>query len=136
MKVIDLLNKIANKEEVPKKIKWAGDIYERHKDNEIDYYENVDASDLLLDNLYSTEELNDEIEIIEEDNKIEKLDYIDYCDIINDCDNWLRYKGEAISHSNLELNPYIIQSIRDNTIKFQNKIDDIVDEINKLKEDK
>ena len=73
MKVIDLLNKIANGEEVPKKIKYCG----------VDYYwtnstyENSEADEVLFwFDVYSEEHLNDEIEIIEEDKKIEKLDLI------------------------------------------------------------
>ena len=68
MKVIDLLNKIANGEEVPKKIKfngfvWTYDIYNKR------YYE---GENLLFDVLghYKGIILNDEVEIIEEEKKI------------------------------------------------------------------
>jgi hypothetical protein len=66
MKVIDLLNKIANNEEVPKKIKYNKKIYEySQKDNR---YHNVqgglDLSSIFGD--YNFNYLNDEIEIIEE----------------------------------------------------------------------
>lgn len=72
MKVIDLLNKIANGEEVPKRIKYRYHIYE---------YE--DGYDFVCDDLEHPyfaenycndyEDLNSEVEIIEEDKKIEKL---------------------------------------------------------------
>ena len=78
MKIIDLLNKIANGEEVPKKIHyncvplyWCEPckIYETMTDDELcgkDLY-------TLLDNL------NDEVEILEEEKKIpEKLNVIAY----------------------------------------------------------
>lgn len=74
MKVIDLLNKITNNEEVPKKIKYNKKIYEySQKDNR---YHNVqgglDLSSIFGD--YNFNYLNDEIEIIEEKpKKIEKL---------------------------------------------------------------
>ena len=73
MKVIDLLNKIANGEKVPKKIKYNNKIYEYTY--EIDWYLREDLkSELFIDKKY----LNDEIEIIEdtskEDKKIEKID--------------------------------------------------------------
>ena len=72
MKIIDLLNKIANGEEVPEKIKYNNEEYK--------YYEGVDYRDKRGNYLLSGEPiciafLNDEIEIIEEEKKIpEKLD--------------------------------------------------------------
>ena len=39
MKIIDLLVKIANGEEAPKKIKWQGQIYEYSRSNRF-YYQN------------------------------------------------------------------------------------------------
>ena len=74
MKVIDLLNKIANEEEVPRKIKydniyycWCNlcKIYERIEDTSKGLYDNLDN-------------LNDEVEIIKEDKKIEELPMLDY----------------------------------------------------------
>ena len=66
MKVIDLLNKIANGEEVPKKIKYCGVYYYWTGFN----YENSEADDVLFwAYIYSEKHLNDEIEIIEEDKK-------------------------------------------------------------------
>lgn len=68
MKIIDLLNKIVNEEEVPKKIKWENMIYSYNKE-EKDYetwFE--DNSGLSLFNLvYITTRLNDEVEILEEE---------------------------------------------------------------------
>ena len=78
MKVIDLLNKIANNEEVPKKIKW----FDRWKEEEVTYifdkkqndYDCVEYSRYLFNDHFMTESLTDEIEIIEEKpKKIEKL---------------------------------------------------------------
>ena len=67
MKIIELLNKIANGEEIPKNFKYKLLIYElgdngRYKDNEDDY-----LADVIR---YDFENLNDKIEIIEEDKKI------------------------------------------------------------------
>ena len=92
MKVIDLLNKIANGEEVPKKILYKyqnKDFYEEYllkwnKKYEAYYTtkDNTPITHLLADNLWN---LNDEIEIIEDtlnkDKKIEKLD-LQYNDTI------------------------------------------------------
>ena len=73
MKVIDLLNKIANGEEVPKKIKYNDLEYEL--DKEQDDYMLVYAG--LLDDINTFNQLNDEVEIIEEDKKIEMLPMIE-----------------------------------------------------------
>lgn len=73
MKIIDLLNKIANGEEVPKKIKWGVHefewvIYEYRAKGEF-------QEPILLEYLSQAPSmLNDEVEIIEEEKKIpEKL---------------------------------------------------------------
>ena len=89
MKVIDLLNKIANGEEVPKKVKYEGDIYEY---DGIDYQNDDDyeVASLMGDViLCGKKELNDEVEIIEdtpkEDKKIEKLiDELTYIKLVDD----------------------------------------------------
>lgn len=74
MKIIDLLNKIANGEEVPKKIKYEGDILEYDEDDK-DYtglsktWSGVFFSWLF--GKYATDKfINNEVEIIE-DNEID-----------------------------------------------------------------
>ena len=110
MKVIDLLNKIANKEEVPEKIKYKGNIYKlEHSVSHLYNYIDIDNNgDYLEDDWYLTNILNDEIEIVEdtpkEDKKIDKLD-LQYKDITKGikfeeqilmyCDN-LQYKINEI----------------------------------------
>ena len=75
MKVIDLLNKIANGEEVPKKIKYEGDTYILC-DNYCYFCEETNL--ILSDNLYAEHsKLNEEVEIIEENKGIEKLEFLD-----------------------------------------------------------
>ena len=75
MKVIELLTKIANGEEVPKKIRFDDMIWNKICGEKNIYYINEYDSDLFVyffrKNI--TFDLNDEIEIIEEDKKIEKL---------------------------------------------------------------
>lgn len=70
MKVIDLINKIANGEEVPLVLKYNNKIYEYTK--EIEWYLREDLkSELFIDK----NRLNDEIEILEEEKKIpEKIE--------------------------------------------------------------
>ena len=82
MKVIDLLNKIANGEEVPKKIKYCNQVFEL-TENKVDWY-CYDYAINFLGNEIGIFNLNDEVEIIEEheeepkEHKIpEKLGYQD-----------------------------------------------------------
>ena len=75
MKVIDLLNKIANEEELPNKIRFNNiewnRVYGEKNVCYIDEYDNDFFLHFFRNNLDFT--LNDEIEIIEEDKKIRKL---------------------------------------------------------------
>ena len=81
MKVIDLLNKIANGEEVPERIKYDTKVmtYDHNKQDYLGYYSNGNGEWLfqyLFDRCKNTEHfINDEVEIIEEDKKIEKLSW-------------------------------------------------------------
>lgn len=113
MKIIDLLNKIAMGEEVPEKIKYKGDYWYLKQDytNRLPYYSNG----YNMDNLFTGEEkeyfsqsLNYEVEIIEEDKKIEK---------VHEC---------FTSTDNKE-----IQFLIDNLNQLGNKINEIIDVINK-----
>ena len=135
MKIIDLLNKIANGEEVPENIKYDGIVWTI--DYAIgDYY--AQTTKEWLCEKYTIKRsmrgfINDTVEIIEEDKKIEKLDVV----LLGQCDNWTRKYNRKISkfdNTKIEINPYIIDNIRENTINFQNKINELIDEINKLKE--
>ena len=69
MKVIDLLNKIANGEKVPKKFKFANEIFTNNG-----IYISDEDGDSIFASLFSDfSNLNDEVEIIEEDKNIKKL---------------------------------------------------------------
>lgn len=72
MKIIDLLNKIANNEEIPQTFIYKNLIFEldetgRYIDNEGDYF-----SDSIR---YDLQNLNEKVIIIDEDKKIEKIDF-------------------------------------------------------------
>jgi hypothetical protein len=85
MKVIDLLNRIANGEEVPKKIRYDSDTYYYIEDNRegVCYINTaLDRENIWSHFLYNISTLNDEVEIIKEDKKIEKLEYIENGDFI------------------------------------------------------
>lgn len=77
MRVIDLLNKIANGEEIPEKVKYKETLYSYTKD--IDY-ESENGNFLFDDRIcICPEDLNDEVEIIEESQEHdipEKIGYI------------------------------------------------------------
>lgn len=75
MKIIDLLNKIANNEEMPKKIKYANKIFEWYEwNNEICDYVYSGSEGLLNSGEYDLfAMLNKEVEIIEEDKEIEEI---------------------------------------------------------------
>ena len=76
MKVIDLLNKIANGEEAPKKIKTKNDvwIYDCNDCEGIDYRASDDRGYMFeVHTRINKDDLNEEVEIIEENKKIEKI---------------------------------------------------------------
>jgi hypothetical protein len=69
MKVIDLLNKIANGEELPNKFKFDDDIY--YKQSSKCY--RCNETENIFEECFILEDLDKEIEIIEEDKKIENI---------------------------------------------------------------
>ena len=116
IKVIDLLNKIANNEDVPKKIKWENIIYaysEYDKDyleypfSDEEYKGLFDMRDSIL-----TQFLNDYVEIIEDPKKIEKI----------------TVREKTLVFPNGEWTARNIDKA------FAIKINELIDEINNLKE--
>ena len=71
MKVIDLLNKIANGEKMPKKIKW-GEFELEWEERGFHDYKFLGTGNHLLFQGFTTSVLNDEVEIIGEGKKIKK----------------------------------------------------------------
>ena len=123
IKIIDLLNKIANNEEVPKKIKYKDNVYYLGK-NIVDLhtYQTKGSNttrklSLIIDNEYLN--LNDYVEIIEEPKKIEKIKsngdefYSDYID------TWIS-KNKTDAYCEF----------------LMNKINELIDVVNELKRDK
>lgn len=110
MKIIDLLNKIANGEEVPKKIKFQDD--EFNYQNEIDY---VCGTRYLFEEFVriTPEDLNKEIEIIE-NKKIKKIKSLNN---VGSCQDLIELK--------------IKQQLNNHALK--DKINEIIDKINKEK---
>lgn len=115
IKIIDLFNKIYNQEDVPRKIILDNHIWEYL--SEYNDYKNEDNDYLFgyyianYDDVYDF--LSKELEIIEEDKKIEKLDNRNY-DEINKIYCGKKALGEA---------------------EIVDKINEIIDVVNKLVED-
>ena len=120
MKIIDLLNKIANGEETPKKIKYKNEIYERYQNitiNNLYYYQVPNKCKFLIDQLSLASDLLDEVEIIEEPKKIEKI-------------SWSEKKslaGELTANEKQNI-------LARRTEKLKSSLNELIDEINNLKE--
>lgn len=72
IKIIDLLNKIANGEEVPEKIKAFNKTFTYlYQSGDMTYFDDDNGDYLFSDNYDWENNLNMEVEIIEEDKKIE-----------------------------------------------------------------
>ena len=119
IKIIDLLTKIANGEEVPKKIKWENIIYaysEYDKDYLEYHFSNEEYKGLfdMRDNIL-TQFLNDEVEIIEEPKKIEK---------------W----GEGALEEMEKCTDYTLEDLQKYIRILAETQNELIDEINNLKE--
>jgi len=89
MKVIDLFNKIANGEKLPEKIKFRGATYYLSEDDLSGccyFSEKPGHGGITL--RFDTSVMNEEVEIIGEDKKIEKID-VNYLQTIK---KWKRAK--------------------------------------------
>ena len=119
----------------PKKIKVTGTIYYFNENYEMyltkkeneNYEVALGGMDKDINLIASA--FNEVVEIIEEEKEIENLDVA----LLGQCDNWLQDQvtGEK---SRVELNPYIIDNIRENTLYFQRKINELIDVINDMRD--
>ena len=121
IKIIDLLNNIYNQIDVPKKIKFGSHIWtyrDEFQDNQNE--DNEYLLEVLMCDIEKTKEiLNIEVEIIEEDKKIEKL----------------KIKDGKIT-GNWENGNYYCYTLSSPQAVIVNKLNELVDEVNKLKENK
>lgn len=124
IKAIDLLNKIMNEEEVPTKIKYDNVIWE-YVTGVCDYKNGIRyLFEYLLDNEKTTISLNKEVEIIEEDKKIEKLEPVRGSKLSD-----LIARDIVLRNTSLiELCKYLN--------KTTNKINELIGVVNELKEKK
>ena len=111
--IIDLLNKIANNEVDIKKIKYDNQIFE-YREDMLDYY----CYDYDLNLMGYQKCLNDKVEIIEEDNKIKKIQTIG--------SKWYSEYVESYFDGEEEYSAY--------DEYLMNKINELIDEVNQLKE--
>ena len=121
IKVINLLNKIANGEEVPKKIKYEGDILEY--DNEIFDYLGISKTgtgsffNYLFVNKATNEFINNEVEIIEE---LEEIDIQNELETIIEFQDVTKYDRLSIS-LNREMINILIKAVKQLDKKMREK---------------
>ena len=122
IRVIDLLNKIANGEEVPKEI-WCGGNRYKYNPFRQDYDSVITDNKDLLHNIGITRNLNHKVEIIEEDKEIEELRIKQEKNIKN---NW-KWKIEDTEHDYNISTPQKIMG---------EKINELIKAVNELKKGK
>lgn len=113
IKIIDLLNKIANDEEVPKKIKYNNETFTIREEKDDYANQNYWFTDrfCLLD-------LNDEIEVIEDTSKkIEK---------------W----GECVLEEMRNFTDYTLEDLKEYIRILAKTQNELIDAVNELKRDK
>ena len=110
IKIIDLLVKIANGEEVPKTIRWYDEFYNDYDEISNDY--KVFVYEKLKNNVW---DLNDEVEIIEDPKKIEK---------------W----GEGSLEEMEKCTDYTLEDLQKYIRILAETQNELIDEINNLKE--
>ena len=107
IKVIELLNKIANGEDLPKRIKIQDYVFELSKDYEHYYYnEDVEITHLINHNFSN---LNDEVEILEDNT--EEIEELEITEIVQN---------------------RLVKEIREN----REKINELVKAVNSIRKDK
>ena len=115
IKVIDLLNIIADDKELPEKFMYKGHLYYKQKYNGVCY--RCDELNEIFEECLVLEDLNDTIEIIGEPKKIEKI----------------KSKGDEFYSDYIDA--WISKNNTDAYCEFlMNKINELIDEINNLKE--
>lgn len=120
MKIIDLFVKISKDEKVPSRIKSQGLIFEFDEESR-QYYEEgrLHCTDYSLRSwLFNFKCLNDEVEIIEEDKKLKKIN--------------LNYSVPNAIYDMKALRETLEEIIENQRI-HEDRINELIDEVNKLK---
>ena len=113
IKIIDLLNAIAEGKELPEKFMYKGHLYYRQKTKGICY--RCDELNEIFEECLVLEDLNDTIEIIEEPKKIEK---------------W----GEGALEEMEKCTDYTLEDLQKYIRILAETQNELIDEINNLKE--
>lgn len=123
--IIQLLNKIANGEEVPEKIMYNNKTFRL---NQITgWYQNIDVIGNVEDWFISKYRLNDEVEIIEEQEEIH-IQSIKETDIEKDCNGNEYYT--YLNKNNTETGYSVNYSLND--IETRKKINELVQAVKQL----
>lgn len=115
IKIIDLLNKIADGKELPKKFMCKGHLYYRQKTKGVCY--RCDELNEIFEECFVFEDLNDTIEIIEEPKKIEKISWSEKESLA----------GNLVASKKQEI-------LARRTEKLKSSLNELIDEINNLKD--
>lgn len=123
IKVIDLLNMIANGEEVPEKVKYQNEIWKYCKD--LEDYLRPSKETTLFTMYYIHRILNNEIEVIQEPKKIEKIEIYD------------KYTNHQNLHSYIEIyddkddkiKKFVVGAVQREMII---KLNEIIDRLNEM----
>lgn len=125
MKIIDILNKINNNEEVPEKIKFDDTVFEYDKEQkEYNHRKDDGFYETLLYRVMTTHFidvlLEAEVEVIEENKRIEEL-------------SWAVYLELKKGHYNIE---NILNGIREDLKEHRDKINELVRAVNKINKER
>lgn len=119
MRIIDLLNKIANDDKVPKKIRIRGFEFIVGEGSSIENYYLLEETDESWLNAIDIR-LYDEVEIIEDNKNIKEIEITKD----NNCKRFIEYDDNTGHHK------YVIRVLDE---YFATKINEVVKEINKQK---
>lgn len=117
MKVIDEIIKCANGEPLFRKAKLENGVMFEYNGYSI-------VEQIIEKYGIHKDILNAKLEPIEED-AFEDIEETDVA-LLGQCDNWLRCPTNNVTKQDTELNPYIISNIRENTLEFQHKINELI----------
>lgn len=124
IKMIELIDMYVEDVVQPKKVKFDGNVYIYNGNSVLQQIINEYKGKIVF-------LLNEKVEIIEEDKDIELLDVA----LLSQSDNWLWCPSKDDFAKDIELNSYIISNIRENTLNFQRKLNEVIKEVNKLRKE-
>ena len=124
IKMIELIDMYVEDVVQPKKVKFDGNVYIYNGNSVLQQIINEYKGKIVF-------LLNEKVEVLEEDKDIELLDVA----LLSQSDNWLWCPSKDDFEKDIELNAYIISNIRENTLNFQRKLNEVIKEVNKLRKE-